>query len=76
MNLIAQWAVLLVLAGAFLGSSWFLARSRARRTRTGDSTGPGGVKGLLASFTVADWAVVALGVAFLIPLMVRTFAAL
>ena len=36
----------------------------------------GGVRVLVASFRFADWTIIALGVAFLVPLVVRTVAAL
>jgi len=76
MNLAAQWVVYVVLAGTFLGTSWWLAWSRARDGGEGGRARRGGVRVLVASFRFADWTIIALGVAFLVPLVVRTIAAL
>lgn len=78
MSLTIQWAIFLVIAGAFIGSSWWLAQSAGVEDgrAAGKKRSLDGVRATVASFDVSDWCVVSVGVAFFIPLVIRTGAAL
>ena len=68
----AQWVVLVLLSGTFLGCSWWLALARARADGAEPATWSGKIRTVVSSFVLGDWVVIALFVAFLIPLAIRT----
>jgi hypothetical protein len=72
--LAVQWAVLLTLGATFFGCSWWLAQRDARADDGARPTSSARAAAYLRSFRFADWAVTALFVAFLVPLVVRTLA--
>ena len=69
-----QWALLFLLAGTYLGCSWWLAFAGARASGDGPATWSVKVRRFVSSLAFADWALIALFVAFLIPLVIRTIA--
>jgi hypothetical protein len=72
--LAVQWAVLLTLGATFFGCSWWLAQRSAPADDGARPTSSARVAVYLRSFGVVEWAVTALFVAFLVPLVVRTLA--
>lgn len=68
----AQWAVLVVLAGAVAGGSWWQTLARARAEGTAPSTWNGKVRMVVKDLGFTDWAFIALLAAFFVPLLVRT----
>lgn len=68
----AQWAVLVVLAGAVVGGSWWQTLARARAEGTEPSTWDGKLRRVVEDLGFTDWAVIALLAAFFVPLLVRT----
>ena len=71
----AQWALLLLIGGTFLGCSWWLALARTRAAGAEPATWSGKARTFVGALRFAEWAVIALLVVFLIPLMIRTIAA-
>lgn len=68
-----QWALLLLIGGAFLGGSWWLALARARAAGAGLATWSEKTRTFVRSFDLGEWATIALLV-FLVPLVIRTTA--
>ena len=71
-----QWVLLLLIGGTFLGCSWWLALAGARAAGAEPVTWTEKVRTFVGAFRFADWAMVVLLVAFLVPLVIRTGLAL
>ncbi len=72
--LLAQWVALVLVGGPFLGCSWWLGLGRARVAGAEPAKWSGKVRVVVSSFGIGDWAVIALLVVFLIPLVIQTVA--
>lgn len=69
-----QWALLLLVGGTFLGSSWRLTLLQARAEGVAPATWGRRARMVFGAFGIGDWAVAVILVAFLVPLVVRTLA--
>lgn len=67
-----QWAVLTVLAAAFIVGSCGLTLSRARANGTEPATWRGKLRMFVKDLGFSDWAFIALLAAFFIPLTIET----
>lgn len=73
--LAVQWVLVFLIGGTFLGASWWLALARARAAGAEPATWSENVRTFVGALRLADWAMIALLVVFLVPLVIRTIAA-
>lgn len=69
-----QWALLILVGGAFLGGAWSLALTRARAAGAETVTWRQRARTVARSFGLGEWATVALLLTMLVPLVIRTIA--
>jgi|GEM_PF-820812 len=69
-----QWVLWLLIGAIFLGCSWWLALARARAAGAEPATWREKARTFVGALRFADWAVIVLLVAFLVPLVIRTIA--
>ena len=74
--LAVQWAVLITIAVAFYGVTWWQARTEARARGDEPQGFRGHVRMMTKTFRLSDWAMTLLLAVFLIPLGIKTLAGL